>query len=215
MSYALGGIGLPHLDSGDAVNFLCALITLVPESKADLTGFADAPGGFRYDVVRSQGGVCAAHPSQAVIMKDLDGKPFEHDLVTYGGKKYCHRFDSADISNAKAWQVLRHWCRVGLRRRDMQAWIMRYWLDHVWSPAYQAVLAHPHGTLEEAFVIARAWSSSAGWGRQALAAAGSETDAKNRIALELAHYGSHGQTYKNRLGLMQRPAAAFNLMAKA
>ena len=60
MSYALGGIGLPHLDVGGAVRFFDAVAERVPAAKRDLDQLKAMPNGFRYDVVRAKGGVCAA-----------------------------------------------------------------------------------------------------------------------------------------------------------
>jgi hypothetical protein len=215
MSYALGGIGLPHLDVAGAETFFAVLTEKVPEAKDDLRQLASMPGGFRYDTIRARGGVCAADPEAAVITTDLAGQKFQHAAPTLGGPRYCTRFNAERELDAQAWQKLRHWCRVGLRRRDMQEWIVLDWLNDVWVRAYSEVMRRSHGTVPEALVVARMWNSSKGDALKGLAAAGDEPDPQKRIALELASYAARSETNQGRVGLMQRPSAAYGFLAPA
>lgn len=212
MSYALGGIGLPHLDTGGAVDFFDMLAQRLPDAKEALQRLSGMPGGFRYDTVRAEGGICAPIPKDAVSMTDLDGAAFEHDAATFGGTNYCNRFNPRRRNNPEAWRELRHWCRVGLRRRDVQEWVIKDWINTVWLPAYNEVMGRPHGTLKEAFVVARIWNTSRGAALKALRAAGAETDPEKRIAAELARYADGNSTHRARLGLMQRPGVVYDTL---
>jgi hypothetical protein len=212
MSYALGGIGLPHLDVGGAEQFFKALRDRVPQAKQDVQQFTS---GFRYDVVRAKGGVCAPNPHTAVSMVDLNGEEFKHGEPTFGGPHYCDQFNRARFEDFAAWRKLRHWCRVGLRRRDMQAWIIRDWINSFWVPAYNEVMRHPHGTVSEAFVLARIWNTSHGSALNALSKAGVEANPEKRIAAELSAYAAESPTHKQRVGVMQRPGAVYRFLAGA
>jgi hypothetical protein len=215
MSYALGGIGLPHLDVGGAVRFFDAVAARVPAAKRDLDQLKAMPNGFRYDVVRAKGGVCAPHPEAAVPMTDLDGVPFKHGAATFGGTKYCNRFNPAHATDIESWRKLRHWCRVALRRRDMQEWIIKDWINGVWVKAYNEVISRPHGTFREAFVVARIWNTSPGDALEALRAAQGEADPRKRIAAELAEYAKGSSTHQDRIGVMQRPGGVYDFLAAA
>lgn len=83
MSYALGGIGIPHLDVDGAQRFLSEVGTRYPKAATDVAPFTNRRQTFRYDRVRATGGPCAPHTGDTVIMTDLDGKPFEHNAMTF------------------------------------------------------------------------------------------------------------------------------------
>ncbi|MGE4048829.1 MAG: hypothetical protein AB7F35_28515 [Acetobacteraceae bacterium] len=213
MSYALGGIGLPHLDVSGAERFLKEFTTQVPAATSDLNAFTTPKGSFHYDTVRAAGGVCAADPSSAVMMTDLDGIPFRHAASTWGGATYCGRFNAGKQLDAEAWRRLRHWCRVALRRRDMQEWIIRDWLDDVWSKARAEVMRRPHGSMREALVVARMWNSSKGAALEALSEAEGESGPDRRIAAAIQRYGKGSETRRRRAGVMQRPVTVFAAFA--
>ena len=212
MSYALGGIGLPHLDVAGAARFFAAFVERVPAAQQDLRRIGALSGTFHYDAIRARGGTCAADPSKAVLMQDLDGQPFQHAFPVFGGSKYCPRFNPDGQLDARAWQTLRHWSRVALRRRDMQAWIIKTWLNEVWVPAHDEVLGRPHGTIQEALVVARMWNSSKGEALAALQAAGAEAEPAKRIQVELDHYGQQSATNRERAGVMKRPGVVYAAM---
>jgi hypothetical protein len=146
-------------------------------------------------------------------MTDLDGAPFKHGAAAFGGPNYCDRFNPAHATDIDAWRKLRHWCRVGLRRRDMQAWIIKDWINTVWAPACNEVSSRPHGTFREALVVARIWNTSRGEALTALNAAQTEADSRKRIAAELAEYAKGSSTHRDRIGVMQRPGAAYDFFA--
>ncbi len=137
-------------------------------------------------------------------MADLDGVPFRHGAAALAASDYCSRFNAAGALDAEAWQRLRHWCRVGLRRRDIQEWVMLDWLNGTFAEAVNAVLARPSGTLREATVVARILNSSRGAMNEALRAAGDETDPERRIGAELDEYAKGSETRAGRRGVMQR-----------
>ncbi|MGO7968733.1 hypothetical protein [Rhizobium ruizarguesonis] len=211
MSYALGGIGIPHLDVDGAQRFLREVGRRYPAAVADLAPFTDRRTSFHYDRVRAAGGLCAANPQSVVIMSDLDGKPFDHGAVTYGGAKYCQRFNLNRKLDPRQWQTLRHWCRLGLRDKAIQAWVVQDWLDRVWMPTYRSVMdRRVPGSVLEAFVLARIVNTSNGALKKALEAAGQTSDPERRIEAELANYAGKNQTHIGRVGLMRRPGAVFD-----
>jgi hypothetical protein len=214
MSYALGGIGLPHLDGAAAAKFYRALAERVPAATDDLQRIGALSNSFRYDPIRARGGTCAPKPAEAVAMQDLDRNEFQHAFPVWGGSSYCMKFNPERRLDSKAWQILRHWSRVGLRRRDMQTWIVTDWLNTFWVPAYNEVMRRPHGTAKEALVVARMWSSAPGDALSALSAAGSEPDPRKRIAAELARYAAGSQTHRDRVGVMHRPGAAYDFVTR-
>ena len=84
MSYALGGIGLPHLDVEDGVAFFRQLSKLLP-GKRQLTAFLQRlPADFHYDRIRAAGGLCGGH--HGITMADPAGEPFNHAAVIMAGR---------------------------------------------------------------------------------------------------------------------------------
>ncbi|MGO7532775.1 hypothetical protein [Rhizobium leguminosarum] len=203
MSYAIGGIGLAHLDVGKAQDFLRETSRRLPEAEGDLRQFQRA---FRYDPVRAKGGLCSER-KDVVIMNDLNGAPFLHGAVKYGGTSYCRRFNPNKLLEAKDWQTFRNWARISLRDREMQRWVVEYWLSNVWRPTLARM--GDKADITEAFVVSRIWNTSNGAAIRALENAAGHQDVKRRIRLELASYG-----HTRRHGLMQRMGVAFDHIAK-
>ncbi|WFU10894.1 hypothetical protein QA646_08665 [Rhizobium sp. CB3090] len=201
MSYALGGLGLPHLDTGMAQDLFDEIAQRIPASANDLKQFRQ---GFRYDSVRARGGPCSGH--SAVIMADLNGEPFRHDAVMWGGQKYCHDHNPTNELDPERWQVLRTWARAGLRDREVQQWIVDYWLRKVWHPTLERLAFEKNvDPTDEAFVVARIWSTSKGAADAAVKTAGAQADPRKRIARELVSYG-----HERRHQMMQRLGAAYD-----
>jgi hypothetical protein len=199
MSYSIGGIGLPHLDAAHGEDFLKELYRDLPAAKPDLEPLVK---GFKFDSVRAQGGVC----SGKVLMQDLDGRPFEHSLPLYGGRDYCQRFNPGNRTDMRRWQVLRHWCRVGLRMRQIQRWILTKWINSYWVKAYNAVSANG-GTLDDCFVISRIWNSSSESGQHAAAMLRGSSDDALRLQRILDFYG-----HESRHPFMKRPGEAYKAL---
>jgi hypothetical protein len=149
------------------------------------------------------------------LITDLEGKDFQHGAPTFDGSNYCTRFNPERELDTEAWRKLRHWCRVGLRRRDMQEWIILDWLNNTWVQAYNEVMGRMHGTVPETLLVARMWNSSKRDALKALATAGNEPDPRKRIAAELASYAARSDTNRGRVGVMQRPSAAYDFLAGA
>lgn len=215
MSYTAGGIGIPHLDVEVALPFFDQLGRLLPAAApeaAELRHAGANHGVFHFDVVRAQGGICSQRLPKPTLMTDLDGERFSEVGEHYAGQRYCSRFAGDARLDPKAWQRLRHWSRVGLRRRDMQAWVVQDWVTKQWLQAYNTVLDLPHGSLAEAFIIARIRNSSPALARAALSAAAGETDPSRRIGAELRRYADASETNRCRAGVMQRPAALLGLI---
>jgi hypothetical protein len=157
MSYTIGGIGLPHLDTASAQEFFKELTKRERDAAPDLEKIIP---GFVYNTIRNNGG--------------------------------------------ERWEILKKWCRAGLRRSDMQQWVLEYWVENYWRPAREEVMKHPHGTLQEALVVARIWNTSKGAGLTALSAAEGRTTPEERIEAELATYPK-----KDRHGVMRRAATVY------
>ena len=213
MSYSLGGLGLAHLDKNDIVAFLKELAKTSPGTGKEVEELVQYHGGFTFDRVRSAGGMCAADPEKTVIMTDLDSVPFKHDFPYLGGLGYCPIYNGDKRLDPAAWQRLRHWERVGLRRRDMQTWVVNYWLNAYWLPAYQSVMARPHGTVSEALIIVRIANSGPALAAHAVKLAGNEPDTQRRIDTELGYYGNLKKTYHDRLGVMRRPVVVLKALS--
>jgi hypothetical protein len=213
MSYALGGVGLPHLDAQDGIAFFDQLAGLMSGDTRLADYVRHLPADFHYDRVRAAGGMCDGH--HAVIMTDIFGEPFHHDAVNFGGPSYCTRFNPSHLLQPDQWQAFRSWARLALRRRDMQRWIVDTWINRYWLPAYDLVIKHPHGSLGEAFVIARIWNSGQGLATAAISAAATSSDPNQRIQLELDNYCRRSPTYRSRRGVMQRPGEVYQQLIKS
>ena len=215
MSYNGGGIGLPHYDAANGPTFFNYVVQLVPASAKDLQPFIALGKKFEYDQIRAQGGVCSKDTPPPTLMVDLAGEAFPKAPPRSLGAKYCSDHKGSDALDTAAWQKLRHWSRVALRREDVQLLVVETWLAKTWRPAYDAVMAKPGGSLAEAFIIARV--SNSGDYHQVLEAAGTETDPATRITRELNAYAKmpkqegKQRTNRCRAGVMQRPAAVLGL----
>jgi hypothetical protein len=113
-------------------------------------------------------------------------------------------YDNVRNEGGKRWDILKSRTLEGLRRRDMQEWILDYWLQHYWQPAYAAVMSDKHGSVQEAFVVARIWNTAPGDGQAALSAAHGIADSRARIDAEFKKYKR-----PSREGTMRRPIAAY------
>jgi hypothetical protein len=101
----------------------------------------------------------------------------------------------------------------GWKRQDMQRWIVDTWINNCWLPAHALVMSDPHGSLGEAFVVARIWNSGSGLARQAVSAAAGTSDPGRRVKLVLDNYCARTTTYAGRHGVMQRPLAVYRRLA--
>jgi hypothetical protein len=103
--------------------------------------------------------------------------------------------------------TFRKWMLTGLRDRDAQAWILNFWLDTYWQPAYAA----SGGDVRLALVVARIWNTRPQLGRCAVERA---RKAKNSIDVALKAYVEcpHGKiAYKERRwAWMKRPVVLFD-----
>jgi len=209
MSYALGGIGLPHLDVGDGPRFFRHLSELLPEN-VQLAEYArQLPSNFQYDRIRAAGGMC---DHSKVIGVDIFNEAFHHDAVTWSGDKYCRDHNPRNVNQPEQWQTFRSWARLGLRRKDMQRWVVDTWINDYWLTAYDRVMNAPHGSMGEAFVIARIWNSGSKYATDAMSAAASSADPARRVQLALDNYCARKTTYANRRGVMQRPFAVYQML---
>ena len=150
MSYAKGGIGIPHADS----SFLEKIIEYLKKNHRKLAPKFDqfyALKGTNFDKLYANGGHCTSPTS--TIMKDLDGNPFGHKKWGNAGANYCATYNTKATTKAD-WQVFRHWLRAALRQRDVQNYIISYWIDRYWIPSYEKTLA-AGGTIPEAIINCR------------------------------------------------------------
>lgn len=118
------------------------------------------------------------------------------------GKKY---------DQIKSNAIFRKWMLEGLRRKDAQKWVLEYWLDTYWEPAYRA----SGGDIRLALVVARIWNTS---GRLGKCAAERALKADDRVQSALQAYvdcPGGSKAYKTRRwGWMKRPVALFDTYAK-
>lgn len=114
------------------------------------------------------------------------------------GKKY---------DQIKSNATFRKWMLEGLRRKAAQQWILEYWLDTYWEPAYSA----SGEDVRLALVLARIWNTSPRLGQ---CAAGRTNGAKDRVQAALQAYidcpGGRAAYKDRRWGWMKRPVVLFD-----
>lgn len=154
MSYAKGGVGIPHADS----SFLQAIIEEIKSNHSNMAPKFDqfyALKGTNFDKLYANGGHCTEPVS--TIMVDLNGKTFGHKKWGYASDNYCSTYNTK-ATTAEDWQVFRHWIRAALRKRDMQNFIISYWMERYWRPSYEKTLA-AGGSIAEAIINTRVRNS--------------------------------------------------------
>lgn len=106
--------------------------------------------------------------------------------------------------------TFRKWMLEGLRKKDSQAWILDYWLDTYWEPAYKA----SSGDVRLALVAARIWNSSPSLGKCAVERA---LKAHDRVQAALEAYvdckGGKKEYKSRRWGWMKRPVVLFDKLS--
>ncbi len=150
MSYAKGGVGIPHADS----SFLENIFEEIKKNHRNLAPEFDrfyALKGHNFDVQYANGGHCT-HPVSTLIT-DLDGNTFGHTVWGYAGSSYCGTYNSGKTT-PEDWVVFRHWIRAALRTKSMQQYIIDYWIGHYWQPSYEKTMA-AGGSIPEALVNCR------------------------------------------------------------
>jgi hypothetical protein len=204
MSYAVGGVGIDHTDSGNLVDFFKYLKTNHSFLAEKSDRFFQLQG-INFDRIRANGGICTTPRSEIAL--DLDGKPFGHDKYG-GGESYCKSYKVGDTT-PEDWQIFRHWVRSALREKDVQRYIIDHWLKKLWLPSYAAVLKSG-GTVEEAMINARIRNSSPVTADCAIDKA---IGKKDRTTAQLEAYidpSCKGKvSHKRRFGEMMRPVALF------
>jgi hypothetical protein len=205
ISYALGGVGIDHTDSGSLEDF----IDYVKEHHPSL---AEKPEhyfklrGITFDRIRANGGVCTKPRSE--IKVDLNGQPFGHGVFP-GGKKYCPLYQNKAKTTLEDWQIFRHWTRAALRQESVQRYMINRWIEREWLPSYRAVLA-AGGTVEEAMINARIRNSSP---KTAACAIKKAKGVSDRIKAELnAYVGKEcggNPRHKERIPAMMRPVVLY------
>ena len=211
MSYAKGGIGVAHIDSGILQRFFTYLEARQPDvvPEAQKAGFFRLKGT-NFDRLYAGGGHCTKPVSEIGV--DLVGARFEHTRWGYAGDNYCKQYDKGQVTVAD-WQVFRHGMREALRREDVQFELIRTWVRDVWAPSYEMVVVKGHADIREAFVIARIYNSSPRTAQGAFKQAVGLPGVDDRIRKELEVYASPGfggnPRHKERWPYMQRAVAAY------
>ncbi|MDR6670209.1 hypothetical protein [Rhizobium sp. 1399] len=108
--------------------------------------------------------------------------------------------------------TFRKWMLHGLRYKDAQQWVLNYWLDTYWEPAYAA----SGGDVRLALVVARIWNTRPKLGQ---CAADRARKAGNNIQVALdayVHCPGGDQEYKSRRwGWMKRPVVLFDAYSRS
>lgn len=212
MSYAKGGVGIPHADSG----FLRALFDYLksnyPNLASEGTRFFQLKG-INFDVLYANGGHC--NKPVTVINTDLNGNKFGHNQFGYAGDSYCKTYKPRASTDEKDWQIFRHWIREALNKRDVQKWIIERWLKKYWLPSYEKVVLDNGGEITEAFINARIRNSSSVTANCAIEYA---KNASDPVAAQLEAYTLKKCKGKNRhsrrFGVMQRPVVIYEAFSK-
>lgn len=212
MSYAKGGVGIPHADT----SFLIELFEYLKEHHSNLASeekrFFQLKG-INFDVLYANGGHC--NKPGSVIYTDLNGKEFGHERFGYAGDDYCNKYKPRASTNEKDWQIFRHWIREALRKRDVQKWIIERWIRKYWIPSYNKVVLESGRNITEAFINARIRNSSPVTANCAIEYAKNEADP---VAAQLKAYTlkkCKGQERHNRrFGVMKRPVVLYEAFSK-
>lgn len=212
MSYAKGGVGIPHADSG----FLQDLIDYLKDNHPNLASEGDRffqLKGINFDVLYANGGHC--NKPVTVIYTDLDGNQFGHNRFGYAGDRYCNTYKPRASTDEKDWQIFRHWIREALRKRDVQKWIIERWLAKYWLPSYEKVVVDNGGKITEAFINARIRNSSPVTANCAIKHAKNVADP---IGAQLEAYTQKKcrgkESHSRRFGVMKRPVVIFETFSK-
>jgi hypothetical protein len=215
MAYAIGGVGISHADVGDLHKFLLELAgrNALPEARrAGLRKLAsevkyrkhDLNKAVVYDEVRAAG-VCR-NPK---FDTDLDGEPFNHRPQS-AKASYCAKRSNNAIG-PDDWRLFRTVVRQALRRKEDQAWLLRFWMDNYWKDSVARVHKGP-GYTEEVIVNARIRNSGSGVADKAIAPVGSSP--AQRIAHEFQAYGKDDPgKLERRRGTMLRPVVLYRHIA--
>lgn len=202
MSYAVGGVGIDHTDSGTLEKLMDYLKEDHPELAPEADRFFELRG-INFNRIRGNGGGCGSNTEE--IKVDLDGVPFGHSSY----EKYCANYDGS--TSREDWQIFRHWIRAALRRRDVQRYIIERWINDEWLTSYQAVM-DAGGTVEETMVNSRIRNSSPFTANCALKKA-NEVAPAYRIKTQLEAYTSKEckgkEGHERRFGEMLRPVALY------
>ncbi len=218
MSYALGGIGVMHQDSGGLAKLMAYIEANHPDVvPADHKNAFFKLKGVNFDRLYAAGGHCTKPAGE--IRTDLAGAEFQHSLHGYAGDGYCATYNKPEFKlTPKDWQVFRHGMREALRHDDVQFRIIRDFANNEWASAYRMVVVNGGHDVREAFVLARIWNSSPVLAKCAFDKAQGAAGTAARIQKELDAYaeGCTGSKIrmKERWPYMQRPVVAYDTFAK-
>ena len=207
MSYAVGGVGIDHTDSGALARLFDYLEVHHPDLAPKAGRFFDLRG-INFDDIRANGGACSA--SEPAIAVDLDNAVFGH--AHYGaGTAYCAAHQSKANTTREDWQIFRHWIRAALRLEDVQRYIIERWINTQWVESYQAVI-NAGGSMEEVMINSRIRNSSPYTANCALNKANQVAPA-DRLQTQLDAYAlpaCKGKArHKERFGVMLRPVVLY------
>lgn len=174
MSYAVGGVGIDHADSGTLERLMDYLKEHHPNLAPEAVRFFGLRGN-DFNTIRRNGGGRRSDPEE--IKVDLDGVLFDH--ASY--KKYCHDRDGS--TSRQEWQTFRHRMRAALRLRDVQKYIIEQSIDEEWLTSYHAVM-DAGGTVGETMVNSRIRNSKPYTANRALKMA-NEGNSDKRIQAQL------------------------------
>jgi len=156
MSYAQGGIGIPHADSG----FLEDILDEIKDNYSTIAPKFDrlyALKEINFDKLYANGGHCTSPATR--IMEDLNGVPFKHSKRGTSNEKYCSKHNNKK-SNVEDWQIFRHWMRAVLRKKEMQKFIIDRWIRKFWSVSYEKTMKKEGGTIARAICNTRIRNSN-------------------------------------------------------
>lgn len=218
MSYAKGGIGVMHQDSGGLSRLMDYLEKhhpdiVPPEHKAAFFKLK----GTNFDKLYANGGHCTKPSTE--LRNDLSGEPFQHTQWGYAGATYCKTYQTGRTS-LKDWQIFRHGMREALRREDVQFRIIRDFAGKEWASSYRLVVVDGKRDVREAFIVARIWNSAPRVGQCAFAHASSANSVDKRIQEELNAYADEAvckgakPRMKERWPYMHRAVVAYEAFSR-
>ncbi|MHC2303397.1 hypothetical protein [Rhizobium mongolense] len=192
----------------------------------DMSGVADPAGDNWQGPTRASGkhlmsylvgGVGLPHLDKAPLATFIDYIVSEHGDIGPTSERSRMTQLASSLRKGKTYDQIksdatfRKWMLHGLRSKDAQQWVLNYWLDTYWEPAYAA----SGGDVRLALVVARIWNTKPRLGQ---CAADRARKAGNNIQVALDAYvdcPGGKQEYKNRRwGWMKRPVVLFDAYSR-
>lgn len=159
------------------------------------------------------GGVGLPHLDVGALAKFIDFLVKDHSDIGDDAERSRIKQIASGLRSGKKYDEIKtdatfgKWMREGLRLKDAQRWILEYWLDTYWEPAYSASA----GDVRLALVLARIWNTNPGLGKCAAERALKSGDHVEAALKAYVDCPGGSKAYETRRwGWMKRPVVLFD-----